>query len=123
MTSSDTVGAFISHLNAMRLDDAWALLAQDIVYHDIPSTPVVGRDAVAKKVMKLGMKAIDSIVHQMAEHDGTVLTERTDRFLLKDGRWVELRVMGSFEVIDGRITAWRDYFDLGQWAKALAPGG
>ena len=55
--------------------------------------------------------------------DGTVLTERTDRFLLKDGRWVELRVMGSFEVVDGQITAWRDYFDLGQWARALAPGG
>jgi limonene-1,2-epoxide hydrolase len=107
----------------MRLDDAWSLLAPDIVYHDVPSIPVVGREAVVKRVMKLGMEAIDSIVHQMAEHDGTVLTERTDRFLLKDGRWVELRVMGSFEVVDGQITAWRDYFDLGQWARALAPGG
>lgn len=122
MTATDTVSAFIAHLNAMRFDDAWALLSSDVVYHDIPSTPIVGPEAIARMIGRIPMQAIDSIVHHMAEHDGTVLNERTDRFHLKDGRWVELRVMGSFEVIDGRITAWRDYFDLGQWAKALAPG-
>lgn len=121
MTATDTVHDFISHLNALRLDEAWALLSPDVVYHDVPATPVVGRAAVARILDRIPFQAIDSIVHHMAEHEGTVLNERTDRFHLKDGRWVELRVMGSFEVIDGQITAWRDYFDLGQWAKALAP--
>jgi limonene-1,2-epoxide hydrolase len=60
-------------------------------------------------------------VHHSAEQDGTVLNERTDRFRLADGRWVELRVMGVFEVLDGKITAWRDYFDLGQWMAQLSP--
>lgn len=122
MTATYTVCAFISHLNAMRFAEAWALLAPDVVYHDIPSTPVVGREAVSRKITDIPMQAMDSIVHQMAEDDGTVLNERTDRFHLKDGRWVELRVMGSFEVVDGLITAWRNYFDLGQWARAMAPG-
>jgi limonene-1,2-epoxide hydrolase len=39
------------------------------------------------------------------------MNERTDRFLLK-GEWVDLPVAGVFEVRDGRITLWRDYFDL-----------
>ena len=65
--------------------------------------------------------AVQFITHHSAEHDQTVLNERTDRFRLTDGRWVELRVMGVFEVQDGKITAWRDYFDLGQWMAQLAP--
>jgi limonene-1,2-epoxide hydrolase len=33
---------------------------------------------------------------------------------------VELPVMGIFEVHDGKITAWRDYFDMATWMKAMA---
>ena len=32
-------------------------------------------------------------------------------FTFTDGRNVALPVMGAFEVADGTITAWRDYFD------------
>jgi len=52
--------------------------------------------------------------HNIAEtKTGNVLTERTDRFLIK-GKWVEVPVMGAFELRDGKITAWRDYFDVNQ---------
>lgn len=37
--------------------------------------------------------------------------ERLDRHQLAKG-WVELPVTGVWEVRDGRITVWRDYFDL-----------
>jgi limonene-1,2-epoxide hydrolase len=122
MTATDTVNAFIGHLNAMRLPEAWSLLAPDVVYHNIPLQPVVGPDAVAAVLGQIPMQGMDWIILHSAEHDGHVLNERTDRFHLTDGRWVELRVMGIFEVFEGRITAWRDYFDLGQWASAMAPG-
>ena len=36
-------------------------------------------------------------------------------------RSIELPVMGTFEVVDGRIAAWRDYFDLNQFMSQLAP--
>lgn len=29
--------------------------------------------------------------------------------------------MGAFEVHDGRITAWRDYFDMKQFQDQLTP--
>ena len=41
------------------------------------------------------------------------MTERTDAFTL-NGRLGEFPVMGIFEIRDGKIAAWRDYFDLAQ---------
>jgi limonene-1,2-epoxide hydrolase len=121
MTATDIVTAFIDHLNAMRMDDAFALLADDIVYHNIPMKPVTGPAAVKAVFDQIPFNAVEFITHHSAEHDHTVLNERTDRFKLADGRWVELRVMGVFEVQDGKISAWRDYFDLGQWMAQLSP--
>ena len=121
MTATDVVTAFIDHLNAMRMEDAFALLADDIVYHNIPMKPVTGPAAVKAVFAQIPFTAVEFITHHSAEHDHTVLNERTDRFRLADGRWIEIRVMGVFEVLDGRITAWRDYFDLGQWMAQLAP--
>jgi len=41
-----------------------------------------------------------------------VMNERSDRFRVGDA-WIDLPVAGVFEVGgDGRITLWRDYFDL-----------
>jgi limonene-1,2-epoxide hydrolase len=48
-----------------------------------------------------------------------VLNERTDRFRIGD-RWMEAGVMGVFELRDGRIQAWRDYFDMAQFQKAMS---
>ena len=48
----------------------------------------------------------------------SVFVERLDRHRIAD-KWVELPVTGVFEVHEGRITIWRDYFDaatiLSQW--------
>jgi limonene-1,2-epoxide hydrolase len=38
----------------------------------------------------------------------------------KDGGEVALPVMGVFEVHDGRIAAWRDYFDMAAITKAFS---
>ena len=48
-----------------------------------------------------------------------VLTERVDVFVYPD-KTIELPVMGTFEVRDGKIAAWRDYFDLNQYMSQLS---
>ncbi len=49
-----------------------------------------------------------------------VLTERVDHLLKADGsEAMAARVMGIFEVENGKITAWRDYFDT----AGMAAGG
>lgn len=42
----------------------------------------------------------------------TVFIERLDRHLLQ-GRWIELPVTGVFEVKNGQIGVWHEYFDIG----------
>jgi limonene-1,2-epoxide hydrolase len=67
------------------------------------------------------IKGCDWQIHAIAEADGQVLTERTDRFLLASGAWAELPVMGIFAFnAAGRISLWRDYFDIGQFQSEFA---
>jgi limonene-1,2-epoxide hydrolase len=47
-----------------------------------------------------------------------VMTERVDVFRLP-GKSFELQVMGTFEVRDGKIHAWRDYFDQNQFTSRI----
>jgi limonene-1,2-epoxide hydrolase len=49
------------------------------------------------------------------------MTERIDVFKLSD-RSFELPVMGTFEISDGMINAWRDYFDKNQFTSRLGSG-
>ena len=53
----------------------------------------------------------------LAVRDSIVLTERIDTFWV-GGKQVPLPVMGTFEIRDGKIYAWRDYFDMAQITKA-----
>jgi len=48
-----------------------------------------------------------------------VLTERIDTFTMGE-KQAALPVMGTFEVRDGKISAWRDYFDLAQITSMLS---
>jgi limonene-1,2-epoxide hydrolase len=55
----------------------------------------------------------------LAVRDNVVLTERVDTFTI--GQMVApLPVMGTFEIRDGKISAWRDYFDMAQITKMLS---
>ncbi len=57
-----------------------------------------------------------------AANGNTVLTERTDIFHFKDGRRAAIRVMGTFDLDpQGRITGWRDYFDMLEFQREFAP--
>jgi limonene-1,2-epoxide hydrolase len=38
----------------------------------------------------------------------------------KDGDDIPLPVTGVFEVVDGRIVAWRDYFDMATITSAFS---
>lgn len=121
MTPLETVHLFLARVNALDLDGACALLAEDVVYDNVPMPTVHGRAAARAFLGQLPATAIDWEVHAIAAAGATVLTERTDRFTLADGRTLAIRVMGAFDVADGEIAAWRDYFDLGQFMAQMAP--
>jgi limonene-1,2-epoxide hydrolase len=100
-----------------------AFLSDDVVYHNIPMEPAEGIEATMAVInMFVGMcEALEFEVHHLASDGATVLTERTDKFTMK-GRTAPLPVMGAFHVVDGKITAWRDYFDMAQVTAIFEAG-
>ncbi|HEY3845055.1 MAG TPA: limonene-1,2-epoxide hydrolase family protein [Acidimicrobiales bacterium] len=97
--------------------------SDDVVYHNIPMEPAEGIEATMGVLsMFIGMaEELEFEIHHLASDGATVLTERTDTFSI-NGKSAPLPVMGAFHVVDGKITAWRDYFDMAQ-VTAIFGGG
>lgn len=108
------VRALIDAFN--RCDEAAvaALLHDNIVCIGGTLPPAQGKAATLELLAPfLAADAIDWQLHAIASHDRTVHTERTDRFRFPGMDWTQVRAAGVFEVAeDGRIRAWRDYFDM-----------
>lgn len=93
----------------------------DGVYHSIPLEPIVGKDAIRRWVYGFVGTAPGRLeVHHQVASERVVMNERTDRITL-NGKIVTLPICAVFEIRDGRIAAWREYFDLGP-AKAAFSG-
>ena len=107
------VEAFLDAFQALDVDRALSLLAEDVVYQNVPFPADRGKAAVTRTLKMFGrfMTGFEVRMRNIAARDGVVLTERVD---VLTGRFVHLEiwVCGTFEVKAGRITLWRDYFDL-----------
>ena len=92
----------------------------DVVYHNIPLEPSVGIEATIAFIDGFFAMCESMTIEttHLAVRGDVVLTERIDTFHIGD-TVAPLAVMGTFEIRDGRICAWRDYFDLGQITAML----
>jgi len=122
MSNSDIVRAFIAAWEARSLDDILALMTPDARWLNVGLPESVGLEAIRAAVAPFvnQASAIRWTVHHIAETEtGAVLTERTDVFEM-GGKTLSAPVMGVFEFRDGKIAAWRDYFDLPGFQKQMA---
>jgi limonene-1,2-epoxide hydrolase len=117
------VRRFCDAVTGMDAEALRPFFTDDVVYHNMPMDPVVGIDEAVGFINGFfGM--FDSLVIEtlhLAVIGTVVLTERIDTFTLGD-IVVPLPVMGTFEVHDGKISAWRDYFDMAQITAMLSGG-
>jgi limonene-1,2-epoxide hydrolase len=116
----DVVSRFCETWESTDIDAVMAYFTDDAVYHNIPMAPVQGKDAIRATIEGFagGVDKIEFEVLAIAATGNTVLTERVDRFVGAE-KTIALPVMGTFEVVDGQIAAWRDYFDLNQFMSQL----
>jgi limonene-1,2-epoxide hydrolase len=118
--SIELVRRFCAQWEQGDIDALLAYFTEDAIYHNIPIEPVVGIDGI-RTTIEMFTSAVERVefhlLHIAAEGD-TVLTERVDVFVLPVKN-IELPVMGTFDVRDGKIAAWRDYFDLNQYMQQL----
>ncbi len=118
-----TVEKFLAALRDKDLDTAGALLAEDLVYENVGFPTIHGSRRAMKLFarMKRPSLGFDVKIHRAAADGDSVLTERTDALIIGPLR-LNFWVCGVFEVHDGRITLWRDYFDNLDFVKAIVRG-
>lgn len=113
-----TVETFLDALADDDLDTAAAALAEDVVYQNVGLPTIYGRSATIGVFRRMaGRAAFDVKIHRIAADGAAVLTERTDALTFGPLR-LQFWVCGVFEVHNGRITLWRDYFDFFDMFKA-----
>ena len=122
MNPEKVVRDFCAAFARQNVQELLGFFNPDAVYHNIPLAPAQGLAAIQSTLEQFvvpGAKGEFEIRH-LAVSGNAVLTERIDRLTL-GGKLVELPVMGTFEIgADGKIRAWRDYFDMAQLTSQMA---
>jgi limonene-1,2-epoxide hydrolase len=118
------VERFLELLRAGDTEGAVELMATDVRYTNVGLPTIRGRERVRRTFQStLGRRGarFDVYVHSISADGPTVLTERTD--VLELGRLrTQFWVCGRFDVHDGQIVLWRDYFDYAAIAAATVRG-
>ena len=115
MTPLETVNEFMYRITKVSADATCELVSDDVEYDNVPMGKVFGHEGIGGAFTSMAntFDEVDFIVHREAATGNIVMNERTDRFVSGARTW-DLLVMGVFELNDdGKITLWRDYFDLG----------
>jgi limonene-1,2-epoxide hydrolase len=117
-----TVETFLYAVQDEDFDTAESLVSDDFVWQNVGWLTLRGR----RRIMNIlrrgeGRAGFEVKIHRIAAEGNAVLTERTDALIVGPLR-LQFWVCGTFEVHGGRITLWRDYFDLWDVSKATLRG-
>lgn len=115
------VSEFCAAWSRLNVDQIMSFFTDDAVYHNIPMPVAKGKDVIRKTIEGLlkGTVSIKFDILHSATAGNVVMNERVDSFDA-NGKHVSLPVMGVFEITnDGKIKAWRDYFDLEMYMKQI----
>ncbi|WP_407563667.1 limonene-1,2-epoxide hydrolase family protein [Streptomyces sp. 184] len=103
-------------------------LSDDCLWANQGLPEVRGKERILGFLQQLvdqtGLESVGGEVLRIASRGGTVLTQRHEHWTGKGGAVLveSLPVMGTFEVADGKITSWRDYYDSALLAHLMAGG-
>ena len=113
---------FLQDLTTNDADRLTTYFNEHGMYQNMPLPPAYGRDAVHATLTGLfGVMSIDAVEnYHIASANGFVYTERVDVLTaLPTGKTHVLPILGVFQLRDGKILAWRDYFDLREFEEAV----
>ncbi|GBG35779.1 limonene-1,2-epoxide hydrolase family protein [Mycobacterium montefiorense] len=122
VANTRTVETFLNALMDADYETADASLDDNLVYENVGLPTIRGRARAMKLFRRMdGRAGFEVKIHRVAADGAAVLTERSDALTLGPLR-LQFWVCGVFEVHNGRITLWRDYFDFFDMTKALLRG-
>jgi limonene-1,2-epoxide hydrolase len=101
-------------------DEFASYFTDDATWWNSPWQPVKGRDAIRETLRKGAQKmtALPWEIRHIVADGNVVMTERVDHFMVGNTR-VSVPCMGIFELREGKIAAWRDYWDAQHFESQL----
>jgi limonene-1,2-epoxide hydrolase len=115
------VREFIEAWSRLDPEELAAYFCDDGVYHNMPMQAVAGRQNIEQMIRGFTASWTETrweILHLVAQGD-VVIAERVDRTKAGD-KAVDLPCTGVFEMQDGKIRVWRDYFDLATYTNGMS---
>jgi limonene-1,2-epoxide hydrolase len=116
-----TVRQMIDAWNTRNWQQVYALFSEDGVLQSMMlPEPTVGREAISKRIGALAkdISRIELRIRHLGVADGVVFIERVDDFVYR-GKHGAVPVVGVVEVEQGRVKAWREYYDRAQMIEAM----
>jgi limonene-1,2-epoxide hydrolase len=113
--------AFIAAWSRLNVEEIVSYFAEDGTYHNMPMQPVRGRPAVKTFIAAFLQNWTETTwdVRTIMSKGDVVVAERMDRTVAA-GKRIDLPCCGVFEMENGKIKVWRDYFDMATYTRALA---
>ena len=112
---------FIAAWSRLDVDELVSYFTPDGTYYNMPARPVSGHEDLKTFIGRFiaGWEKTDwEILNLLADGD-IVMAERMDR-TVAGGKPVDLPCFGIFEMRDGKIAVWRDYFDMATYTRAVS---
>lgn len=114
------VREFIEAWSSLDADRLASYFTEDGSYYNMPMEPVTGRDNIREFIggfLSTWSQTDWEIKHILSAGD-VVIAERLDKTKTSAGD-VDLPCVGVFEMSDGKIRIWRDYFDMATYTNAM----
>lgn len=123
MTPLATVQAFLAAAERKDFDAAMHYVTETCEYTNLPMGTVHGPAGIRQVLEPFfgPIKENQFRLLRVAADGHLVFVERLDRHHSEHGWW-ELPVTGVFEVHDGKISVWREYFDMATMQKGMGGG-
>jgi limonene-1,2-epoxide hydrolase len=121
MNNEQVVREFIEAWSRLDPEELSGYFTDDGVYHNMPTDPVGGRENVKNMIAGFigSWTATEWDIISLISAGDLVIAERLDRTKAGD-KAVDLPCVGVFEMQDGKIKIWRDYFDLSTYISGMS---
>ena len=119
--NEEIIRAFIAAWSRLDVEELVAFFAPDGTYHNMMNKPVSGHADLRRLIggfLRNWTETKWEIINLVSRND-IVVAERVDRTRVGE-KHVDLPCCGVFELHDGKIVSWRDYFDLATYTRAVA---
>ena len=119
--AENIVNEFCKAISRKNLDELLTYFSDDAVFRPMMMEPAKGKAAIRAALAAFTdtAESVQFKVLASATVGNRVMNERADTLVTRAGKKAEVPAAGFFEIKEGKILAWRDYFDLQTFTKQM----